>query len=64
MIKVSQMAEFMDDDIIPFLWRKEGDPVMEGEIAASGTAPETRPLIANGNFLILEVVQQREFLYA
>lgn len=64
MIEMTQVAKFMNDDIVPFLRCEEGNPVMEGEVAASGTAPETRPLIANGNFLILEAMEQSEFLHA
>ena len=63
MIEMAQMAELVENDIVPFFRREEGDPIMKGEVTIPRTAPETRPLIAYRDAPIAKSVSQGELTH-
>jgi hypothetical protein len=63
MIEVTQMAEFMDDDIVPLFRSKKSDSILEGEIPDTGTTPETGSLVPDAYLPISKSVLRGELAH-
>jgi hypothetical protein len=64
MIEMAEMAELMDDNIVPFFRREESDAILERKIADTGTAAEPSLLIPDAYLSIPKSVPQGKFAHA